>query len=384
MFKIFCQRIRVRRTFLFVLLLQLALNSFASNLDCNAHHCVAVIDAGSTKSYLHLYQYDLDETQTPVHIEEKWTHHVKPGLATLEVQQIPHYLDELFNTLTVTKTLPVYLYATAGMRLLSTANQEKLYRAAKHWFTTHPDFEIKEAKTITGTDEGVYGWVAANYQLGKFNPQEKTMGVMDMGGASVEVAFPVSNASGILSQDYITLHLYGQTIHLFVHSFLGLGQTEVIHQLMDEPGCYARGYPLPNQTVATGIATECTQKADLLLQVHDVFKTVQPILSKNLVEDWFVMGGLSALAKSYTFHFINEKINPQALLEEGVPTLCQTTWQELSLSYPNDPYLATSCLASSYFYALLVDGYGLNPKQEIQFSHDEATDDWTLGVVLVH
>lgn len=374
----------MRRVFVIIGLLQLALNSFAADLDCNAHQCMAVIDAGSTKSYVHVYQYDFDASNTPIHIEEKWARQVNPGLATLESQQIPRYLDALFSALNVNKVLPVYLYATAGMRLLPGASQEKLYSAAKRWFATHPQLELKEAKTITGTDEGMYGWVAANYQLGKFNPQEKLMGVMDMGGASVEVAFPVSNFSNISSQDHQTLHLYGKTIHLFVHSFLGLGQTEVIHQLMDEPGCYARGYPLPNQTFATGVATECTQKADLLLQVHDVIKTVQPILSKNLVEDWFVMGALSALTKSYTFHFADQKINPQALLEEGVSTLCQTSWQELSLNYPNDPYLATSCLASSYFYALLVDGYGFNPKQEIQCSHDAATDDWTLGVVLVH
>jgi hypothetical protein len=371
----------MRHFLAFILLLPLSHAGFASNLDCQTHKCTAVIDAGSTKSYLHLYQYDLDDTNTPIHVEEKWSKKVMPGLATLDAQQVPAYLDELFSTLNQTK-LPVYLYATAGMRLLSADSQDKLYNAVNRWFDQHQDYTLKAAKTITGAQEGVYGWVAANYQSGHLLSHDK-LAVMDMGGASVQVVFPAYDVTGIAPENLKTIQLYGQSIILFVHSFLGLGQTEVIHQLLDEPGCYPEGYPLPNQAPATGDAPACLQKTNLLLQVHDVAQTIQPAALRNPMHHWFVMGGLSSLAKTFPFHFEHEIMTPQALISEGIPAFCHTSWDELSTKYPNDPYLATSCLASAYFYGLLVNGYGLNPEEAIQYSSGSSTDGWTIGVVIL-
>lgn len=42
----------------------------------------------------------------------------------------------------------------------------------------------------TGTDEGIYAWVAANYALGTLggDPQ-KTTGIFELGGASAQVLF---------------------------------------------------------------------------------------------------------------------------------------------------------------------------------------------------
>lgn len=353
---------------------------FALSLNCQTHACMAVIDAGSTKSYLHLYQYDLDESHKPIHVEEKWSQKVTPGLANLEVEEVPIYFDKLFHSLHQAG-LPVYLYATAGMRLLPTPRQEKLYQAVRRWFVENATFELKEAKTITGTEEGIYAFVSANYKLGRLSTQgEPPVGVMDMGGASVQVVFPVSVQQDIAAGDLKTITVQGQSITLFVHSFLGLGQTEVVHQLMDVPGCYASGYLLPNQTLATGDVKACIQKVDLLLQVHDVSQVVQPILMKNPVKHWFVMGGLSAFAKNFLFHFDNAILQPQTLIDEGVPAYCETSWDQL---YPHDAYMPVSCLNSVYFYELLVAGYGLSPTQSVQFSADDTADDWTSGVVLL-
>lgn len=44
---------------------------------------------------------------------------------------------------------------------------------------------------VLGSDEGVYAWIVANYALGTLggDPSETT-GIIELGGASVQVPFP--------------------------------------------------------------------------------------------------------------------------------------------------------------------------------------------------
>ena len=55
---------------------------------------------------------------------------------------------------------------------------------------------------------------------------------------------------------------------------------------------------------------------------------------------------------------------------------------ELEVSYPSNDYLYNYCLAASYYYALMVDGYGLEPSLPIHYVPEDKGMNWTLGVVL--
>ncbi len=60
-----------------------------------------------------------------------------------------------------------------------------------------------------------------NYKLGRLNGDLQSLtSVLDMGGASVQVAFPVQHPEEIDSRDLVKVNASGQTISLFVHSFL--------------------------------------------------------------------------------------------------------------------------------------------------------------------
>jgi len=353
--------------------------------SCQQHHCVAVIDAGSTGSRLHIYAYDLDKSNTPVKINELWSKKITPGLATIDPTPsvINAYFIDLFAN-TPEQNMPVYLYATAGMRLFSQAQQQKYYNLIQQWFKTKPQWQLKASQTIPGDKEGLFGWLAVNYQLGTLSSTEKPLvGVMDMGGASVQVVFPIQKTTNVDQSDLIEVNIYGRKLKLFDRSFLGLGQTLVSQQFLDTPSCFANNYKLPSGSSAQGDAASCQLNVSKLINtVHAANNIVQPVLTANPVNSWYVIGGLPMLLEKEPFQFKGNYFTSEQLLQQANSKLCQKKWQDLQSQYPTNEFIYNSCLVSSYYYALMVNGYGLKPKQPINYLPSTKQADWTLGVVL--
>jgi len=86
-----------------------------------------------------------------------------------------------------------FLLATAGMRGLGAAAEglgrhDAIHAALKAYMITKGFNENKVVcRTIFGTEEARFGWVAANYTQGNPAPYEK--GYVEMGGASMQIAF---------------------------------------------------------------------------------------------------------------------------------------------------------------------------------------------------
>ena len=96
---------------------------------------------------------------------------------------------------------PVFLLATAGMRLLPDEQRDAVLDETCAYLRSEttlllPDCD-QHIQVISGETEGLYGWIAANYLLGSFDaPAEHahgkghyTYGFLDMGGASAQIAF---------------------------------------------------------------------------------------------------------------------------------------------------------------------------------------------------
>ncbi len=357
----------------------------ASNTLCQQHHCLGVVDAGSTGSRLHFYVYDLDSNNNPIQVEEKWSKKVKPGFSLLDLEQatVDSYLTELLPDQTE-QGVPVYFYATAGMRLLSASKQQSYYHAVETWFAKQSTWHLMEAKTINGRDEGVFGWLAVNYRLGTLTGAESaSVGVMDTGGASVQVVFPIKDDDSSHDKNVVHLTLYEKHIALFSHSWLGLGQTLVSQQFLNHSICFPNGYPLPDGLLATGDAQACQEEiAHLINDVHHVSAAVKPRLSTNPPKDWYVMGGLAHSIQSPLFHMANNQMSSASLIEQADSAACQAPWTSLLSAYPKHDMLYLECLNAAYYYALLVQGYGLMPKEPIHLVPGDSGNDWTLGVVL--
>lgn len=369
----------------FSLLILATFSVCAQSAVCEQKHCVAVVDAGSTGSRVHIYAYDLDSNNAPIGINELWSKKIKPGLATLEPtpEVINGYLGSLFSN-TPEKNIPVYFYATAGMRLLPQPKQQLYYQGVEAWFATQSEWQLAASKTITGKDEGIFGWLAINYQSGALNDPNSTLaGTMDMGGASVQVAFPVKNKAQIDPNDVISIDIAGRHIDLFVHSFLGLGQTLLSQQFLDNEHCYANDYLLPSGLKAKGDAQLCRQDINTLINsVHQVNRVVPPALESNTPDTWYAIGALASIADDKLFVFENKQLTVANLIEQADNNVCHQSWDALFSQHSNNDYLPGYCLAPSYFYSLIVDGYGIQPQQTINYLPSGPGSDWTMGVVL--
>lgn len=139
-----------------------------------------------------------------------WHRKITPGLSsfTQSPQKVGnHHLKYLLNLASsvVPKSehqrTPIFLHATAGMRLLPPNEQEPILENVCQYFLLNSDFYMPDCKShvnvIDGDIEGLYGWLSINYLMGAFDkPHEhdhgkghNTYGLLDMGGASTQVVF---------------------------------------------------------------------------------------------------------------------------------------------------------------------------------------------------
>jgi apyrase len=97
-------------------------------------------------------------------------------------------------------------------------------------------FHFAGAEILSGELEGAYGWYTVNYLLGAMAPPEdgqqvdgnKTVGTMDMGGASLEVTFfPESTPlDGALS-----LSVNSRQYSLYTHCYMTYGDEEALRRV---------------------------------------------------------------------------------------------------------------------------------------------------------
>ncbi|KAK4103526.1 hypothetical protein N658DRAFT_494010 [Parathielavia hyrcaniae] len=181
-----------------------------------------ILDAGSSGTRLHIYRWKDPEKARKVASEEdlrslpklvtekKWTKKIRPGVSTFgdnaedvgpaHLQQLIDHALKIIPEDKVQDT-PIFLMATAGMRLLPQFQQSALTREICSYLQRTTRFSLPDCnlhiQVIKGETEGLYGWIASNYLLGGFDSPDEhqhgkghhTYGFLDMGGASAQIAF---------------------------------------------------------------------------------------------------------------------------------------------------------------------------------------------------
>lgn len=225
-----------------------------------------MIDAGSTGSRLHVYEYeprvlqrDGDDIQGVLSgtklsfpgTESHWTEKMHPGLSSFAHHSddelptvIANYLEPLISfakNVLISKeneysSFPIYLGATGAMRLLHPKHRTRIITTVQSLFankTFCPFWSSNERiRILSGEEEAAYGWATINILMGTLLKESRgkgpvvnprlTHGALDMGGVSTQIAFYESQED-ILS-DLFNLHIgQGKHWNLYTHSFLSFG-----------------------------------------------------------------------------------------------------------------------------------------------------------------
>lgn len=299
-----------------------------------------VIDAGSSGSRLQIYSWKdpgvvlaekgdivrntLPKVEKGVQVGEDWITKVEPGLSSFadNPEGVAGYLEPLIQHArsqippSLESETPLFLLATAGMRLLSPVQQARVLNAVCQYLRSSSNFRIDDeskdgpcglsVQIITGEEEGLFGWIAVNYLMDGFTggkSEKTTYGFLDMGGASTQIAFEPAD-SDLRSDNEalvdVRLRLLGgeEVKHrVFVTTWLGYGTnqareryiTETIQRAEDAQTLdtgdlgyipdpclpkdliLSEGRPqsahssVPYQLIGTGSFTQCLQKTAPLL-----------------------------------------------------------------------------------------------------------------------
>nr|UOP56919.1 putative ynd1-apyrase-like protein [Thecaphora frezii] len=295
-----------------------------------------LIDAGSSGSRMQVYSWrdpKLDralkeskgqDVKTLPKVEKgtwegsgtDWTVKVEPGISSFgdHPQDLADYLRPLMEHAekivprSAWSDTPIYIMATAGMRLLPDSQREAVLAETCRYVREYTSFSIdggcsSHISVISGEEEGLLGWIAINYLLDGFHirgQQQLTYGFLDMGGASTQIAFEPSKAA--LEQEgqaaaqeelkpVVLRMLDGTEVshQVFVTTFLGFGTNQAreryIKQLESGPAaaqdaistrltdpCLPKGLKLPTirnerdvTLVGSGSFTQCLKATHPLL-----------------------------------------------------------------------------------------------------------------------
>jgi hypothetical protein len=123
----------------------------------------------------------------------------------------------------------IKVLATAGMRLAEKHDNT----SSKFWQNLYDELGAKNknvtvtTQTITGYEEGIYAWLAARKKRETKKLSADDFGFVELGGASVQVAFPCSKNC----PDGRVVKVAGKKMKIFNHSFLNLGTNKASQAL---------------------------------------------------------------------------------------------------------------------------------------------------------
>ncbi|KAJ1404637.1 Nucleoside phosphatase GDA1/CD39 [Sesbania bispinosa] len=243
------------------------------------------------------------------------------------------------------------MQATAGLRLLDGNASELILQAVRNMFSNRSTLNVQpDAVAIMMEPKKV----TVNYLLGKLGKKfSKTVGVIDLGGGSVQMAYAVSrntakNAPKVPDGEdpYIKkIVLKGKKYDLYVHSYLHFGREASRAEILKGTDGSA------NPCILAGFdGTYTYSKTE--------YKASSPASGSNLEECREIV--LKALKIGIVDpNKPNSKIRPVDL-ESEAKRACKTKLGDAKSIYPllAENILPYVCMDLVYQYTLLVEGFG--------------------------
>lgn len=402
-----------------------------------------VFDAGSSHTSLFIYKWPGGKENNTGIVSQMKVCEVDGGGISSYKQNPPAAGKSLQQCLDVAKatipvgqqrSCPLYLGATAGMRLLRLQDQKAtdlIMEEVANTIKSYP-FDFRGAHILSGMEEGAYGWVTINYILEGFikhtfegqwiQPKGgRILGALDLGGGSTQIAFTPKEPVKQPDSEAV-LQLYGHRYGVYTHSYLCYGKDQAMKQLQAHlvttsgssttimHPCYHTGFNLtltlgdlydspcvskpgnidPDKSVTFSGMSDPNKCQSLIEKIVNISECAHGSeCGFNGVYQPPVHGEFFAFsAYYYTFDFLG--LAPQAPLPKvtsTIETFCKKSWNTLLAEYPGtkEKYLRDYCASAKYITMILVQGYKFNETwDKIYFQKKVADTDigWTLGYML--
>jgi len=378
-----------------------------------AERYIAVIDAGSSGSRIHLYARR--SSQGEAQVREVFSERSGEALSSFDTapaeagaKGLQPLLDRLvasLDQLAISRDqVHLHLLATAGMRRIEQRNPESaaaIYASARSTLA-QTGMRIGRVETLSGQLEGAYGWVDVNYLNGSLNDSgASSVGVVEVGGASAQIAYRTHrpDAEGVTA-----LSVNGRVHHVVSLSWLGLGQDEARRAMIQA----AQGLPAPSvnpcypntASNAGGLTAFSSEpRADSVTNSHYSFRACsalyQAVIAPFRVGSAQSGEGVSRWVgvSSVFFALLDWQAlaNPEELSRnlraqcEGVDAYGTQVTRFIKRD-PANRFTQNACANGTYVHALLFssEGLGLRPEQVQAASRLRGnTLSWTRGFALV-
>lgn len=346
---------------------------------------VIVVDAGSSHTTVYVYTYQPHQP-LPISLQTTYKKTVTPGISSLPIGPLlENYLSQLLKEANskFPDNVPLYFYATGGMRLLPSNTQEQYFNATNNWIKKNSKFHVLASQTLLGEMEGVYNWVTLNYLLNNFDQNRETAGMLDLGGASTQIAYAIQDKNLASLKDTVNLTIGNQHYQVYAKSYLGLGQDQSHNQFSDNASCSPVEFPISSEEKGTGNFSQCQLDVTTLINgVHHVREQTPTSIPQQM--PFYLVSAFYYEAAAEPIHLLSN-YTIAALKDKGL-AFCHRTWDDLTHQYPKENFLYMTCFNAAYQTVLLHEGYGFDlEKTFIPTNKIGKNDiDWTLGVALLH
>ncbi|GFS16337.1 ectonucleoside triphosphate diphosphohydrolase 3 [Elysia marginata] len=394
----------------------------------NTHYGI-LLDAGSSSTKSKIYRWIPQESgdKLPV-VQLMKTTRYKPAFTSFGNNE-KNLTAYLVRILSAAKQLvpedehsstPISIMATAGLRFMSGPAVQSLLQLTRSIMSNvsiNP-FQFSDASGVSllsGEEEGVYSWIAANYLRGVFNGEKEvteTVGVLEMGGGSTQISFM---PNGPLYAEEFHVTVAGKKYNLYVQSYLQFGvngiKVKVAHHLAtlfpgkdtvqnpcmlrDDDGVLKLGENKGRQLTMKGSGNpeECEQILTSVLQpnrgnncqpkpcaIGSVYQPPVPNITFYATQAFtYAPKNLKAVGTN--------KILDIDRLREAAFHHCNRTLEEAERDSQLNPRFASDdCMTALYMTVLFTTSYGF-PKETRNIKVTSKIGgqfiDWALGAMLM-
>lgn len=381
-----------------------------------------VVDAGSSHSQATLYYWEGAKYFGTGRVVQVDFREIDGGISSLGPRKTGPALERAVNEVRGELDAPVYLGATAGMRVLNLTNPVEADAILMAVECALKPLGLQRASILSGHDEGLFAWLSTNYLFEVIPPKSgdpMTIGALDLGGASTQISFAVdANTSG---NDISSLQLYGRRYNVFAVSYLCYGVNELhrryLAKIITEQNyeyatpmkspCHNSGFSFnitaeevfdnfctktseteqwrkdhPNAVftfVGDGTSAGCQKYIQQLLDPNECKKNYTSCMEKPSVPVPHQMKFLGVSAYYYTLNALNSTHKSLSGFKNASDWICSVPWDEAVKTGIPERFLSRYCLQAMYIRELLLDMYGFSEETWPNLSFEKTANGYELG-----